>query len=104
MRPSFLRKTGAISCTVLSCSKSLLDHRLALVGLQHLGWRHSAIVGDQRIHAVALVLVGDGLLIDRPFDVEASLDDLAIGRLEARSAGPCLLVEVVFATVRSTLR
>ena len=45
--------------------EALLDARLPLVCGEDLGGGEVAIVGQQRIHAVALLIVGDGLRIQR---------------------------------------
>jgi hypothetical protein len=95
--PLILEEDGSNFVHGLDLLEALLDHRLALVGLEHLGRRPRPIVGDQRIHAVALVIVGNGQLVDRPFDVEAPLGDLAIARVGSWSAPPRLLKGMVFA-------
>jgi hypothetical protein len=42
------------------------------------------------------VILGDGLFVDGPLDVEAPLRDLAVSRVGARTTSPCLLVSVLF--------
>lgn len=81
----------------LQLLEALLDAWLALVGGEHLGRREAAVVGHQRVHAVACVVVGDGLLIHGPFDVVAPPGDLAIGRAGARAAAARLLEAVLLA-------
>src|SRR5262245_59023890 len=97
MRPSFLSSTGAISCTVLVCSK-----RFSIIGWPL--WASSTWAGNSLrsllisgYMPIALVVVGDGLLIDRPFDVEAPLCELAIAGVGAGPTPPYLLGDVVFA-------
>jgi len=63
----------------LDLLEALLDHRLALVGLEHLRGAELPVVGHQRVHAIALAVVGDGLLIGAPLHVKAPLGDLAVG-------------------------
>ena len=81
MRASFFRNTGAISCTDLSCSKRFSMRRLALVGGEHLGRGEAGVVCDQRVDAVGVLVVGDGLGVERPLDVVASAGELAIDRI-----------------------
>src|SRR5215469_7702618 len=97
MRPSFLSRTGAISCTVLICSK-----RFSIMGWPL--WASSTWAGD-RLRSLVMsgympslfVVKGDGFLVDRPFDVEASFCDFAIRSIGARSTPPRLLEDVVLA-------
>ena len=81
----------------LQLLEALLDARLALVGGEHLGRREAAVVGQQRVHAVAALVIGDGRLVHGPFDVVAAAGDLAIGRLGSRAATTCLLEGVLLA-------
>ena len=64
----------------LELLEALLDARLALVGGEHLGGREAAVVAQQRIHAVAALVIGHGLLVRCPLDVVTPAGDLAIGR------------------------
>jgi hypothetical protein len=51
----------------LDLLETLLDGRLAFMGLEDLDGSEVAVVADERIHAVALFVVIDGGLIDSPF-------------------------------------
>ena len=48
---------------------AFLDGRPPFMGLKDLGGGQVAVVTNERIHAVALLVVIDGGLIDRPFQV-----------------------------------
>src|SRR5437773_11026299 len=63
MRPSFFRNTGADLVPRLDLLEALLDRGLALVGREDLGGREAAIGAEQRVHAVALLIVVDGCLV-----------------------------------------
>ncbi len=49
------------------------------------------------------MVVGDGVLVGLPFDVEAALGDLAIGGVGAGTTASRLLVEMLFADGASDL-
>ena len=73
------------------------------MGLQDLCGAELAVVRHQRVHAVASPVVGDGLLVGAPLHVEASLGDLAVGRVGARAATAGLLEDVLFANDAANL-
>ena len=79
----------------LDLLEALLDTRLALVGDEHLRAREGSVVGPQGEHAVGALVAGNGLVIERPLDVEASLGDLAVGGVGPGAPAPGLLVEVL---------
>ncbi len=62
----------------LDLLEALLDGRLPFMGLEDLGGGQVTVVAKQRIHAVALFVVVDGGLIDRPFQVVAASGDSAV--------------------------
>src|ERR1700758_3572817 len=89
IRPSFFRNTGAISCTVLTCSK-----RFSIMGWPL--WASRTWAGERPRSLVISGYIGDGLLVHDPLDVEAPLCDLAVGRVGPGAASPCLLVHMFF--------
>jgi hypothetical protein len=58
--------------------EALLEGRLAFVGGEDLGGRQGPVVAQQRIHAVGLFVVGDGLWVEGPLEVVAPASDLAV--------------------------
>lgn len=56
--------------------EALLDGRLPFMDLEDLGSSEIAVVGNERIDALALLVVIDRGLIDRPFQVIAPTRDL----------------------------
>src|SRR5215469_8542453 len=81
----------------LELLEALLDHGLALVRLKHLRRRQGSIVGDQRVHPITDVVVGNGGFVDRPLDIEAPLCELAISGVGPGTTAPSLLVQMLFA-------
>ncbi len=77
--------------------EALLDRGLALVGIEDLGGREAAVVGECRVHAVAFLVIGDGGLIEGPLEVVAAPGDFAVDRVGPGPATLVLLLAVLFA-------
>ena len=81
----------------LDLLEALLDHGLTLVGLEHLSGGELAVVGHERVHAVAPAVIGDGVLVCVPLHVKAPLGDLAVGGVGAGTTAARLLEQVLLA-------
>ena len=86
MRASFLKEHRRDLVHGLELLEALLDARLPLVSGEHLLGREVVVVGQQRVHAVAVLIVGNRLRVQRPLDVVAPAGDLAIGCVGSRAA------------------
>lgn len=95
--PFVLQEHGRDLMHALDLLEALLDGWLALVGGENGCGREGAIVGEQRIHAVAVLVVVDGGFVEAPGDVIAATDELAVGGIGAWAAAPCLLEVVLLA-------
>ena len=73
--------------------EALFEPRLSFVSFEHLLRGEGAIVGNERVHAVGLLVVGHRG-IDRPLEVVAAMRDPAVCRVRSRSPAASLL-EVV---------
>jgi hypothetical protein len=56
----------------LELLESLLDGRLAAMSREGVGDGERAVVGEERVHAVALVVVGNDVLVDQPLEAPAA--------------------------------
>src|SRR5438132_7046214 len=65
------------------------------MGVEDLGGREAAIVAEQWVHAVTLLVVIDGCLVERPVDVVAATGDLAISGMGSRPTAPRLFEGVL---------
>jgi hypothetical protein len=99
IRPSFLRNTGAISWTVFTCSKRFSIVGCPFLGLEDLGRSQGPVVSQQRVHPVALAVVGKRRLVERPRHIPAPPGELAVGRLGTQATAPPL-TEAVFLLLR----
>ena len=94
IRASLFKHTGAISCTVLICSKRFSILGWPFVRFEHLSRGERSIVGEQRVHVVALLIVGDGRLVQGPLDIVAPARDPAVRRVGSGTSATRLLVAV----------
>ncbi len=76
IRPSCLRNTGAISWTVFTCSKRFSIVGCPFLGLEDPGRGQGPVVGQQRVHPVALAVVGERRFVERPRYIPAPPGEL----------------------------
>ena len=71
------------------------ERRLPLMGFEHLRRRQVHVVGEQRVHAVALAVVGDLRAVDLPRDQPSTLRDAAVAGVGAGSTAVLLAIHVL---------
>lgn len=81
MRPSFFQEDRRDFVNRLGLLKTLFDIGLPLVSFQDLFGRQGSVVGQQRIHAVGLLIIIHAVLIDPPSQPQASLGLTTIARV-----------------------
>jgi hypothetical protein len=81
-----LSSTGAISWNGLELCEARLERGLALVRFEHLARGQRVVVGEQRVHAVARLLGGDGLRVELPLEAEAIAGLAPVAGVRARAA------------------
>src|SRR6185312_12863669 len=79
----------------LQLLEALLEPRLSLVGFEDLLRGERAVIGNERVHAVGLLIVGNGGGIDRPLEVVAAVGDTAVCSVRSWPAATGLLKVVL---------
>jgi hypothetical protein len=83
----------------LGLLEPFLEGGLAFVGFEDLRRRQGRVVGEQRVHAVALAIVGDGGLVEPPLRIRVAAGGLAIRGVRP-GATPPHLPEAMFGAGR----